>query len=100
MLVTFETNSYAKITMFGDVARRLIRLMGRNDKVPGVLLSEDVPDALARLRSGLEQIEEPASEDDGADQVPPVSLAHRALPVIELLEVAERDRNNVMWNIK
>jgi len=53
MLVTFSCPAYADITMFGDVAVRLITLMGHSGKVPGGLLAEDVQAALARLESAV-----------------------------------------------
>ena len=45
MLVTFKTEAYASITMFGDVAVALIKLMGHSGTVPGAVLAEDVPAA-------------------------------------------------------
>jgi hypothetical protein len=54
MLVTFSCPAYADITMFGDVAVRMLKLMGHSGTVPGALLAEDVPAALERLRSAIE----------------------------------------------
>ncbi len=53
MLVTFQTKAYAPITMFGDVAVTLIKLMGHSGTVPGAILAEDIPAALARLRAAV-----------------------------------------------
>jgi hypothetical protein len=33
----------------------------------------------------------------GGEDDPPVSLSHRALPLIELLKAAARDECSVMW---
>ena len=49
MLVTFSCPVYANITMFGDVAVRLLKLMGHSGTTPGALLADDVPAALERL---------------------------------------------------
>ena len=101
MLITFRTKAYADITMFGDVALNLIHLMGHSGSVPGAILAEDVPAALARLRAGAAaNPDAPApgpGQDDDTDE-PPVTLSHRALPLIELLEAAARDGCNVMWD--
>ena len=103
MLVHFETKSYATITMFGDVAVALIKMMGHSGSVPGALLAEDVPAALARLKAAVaEHPDEPlnpkggSSQDNNAGQS--VSLAHRALPLIGLLTAAAADEENVMWD--
>lgn len=102
MLVKFQTKAYATITMFGDVAVILIKLMGHSGSVPGALLAEDVPAALARLKAAVS--EHPDEPLDPASHVAPrddegqhVSLAHRALPLIELLTAAAADHENVMW---
>jgi hypothetical protein len=102
MLITFKSDAYADITMFGDVAQRLLKMMGHSGTVPGAILAEDVPAALERLKRGIEQEtarpQEPEDEPEGkesGDQA--VSLAHRALPIIELLTAAAKKRCNVMW---
>jgi len=103
MLVTFETQAHANITMFGEVAVTLLKLMGQSGTVPGAILAADVPAALERLRAAVaEQSAVPldpsgaaGAEDDGAQQH--VSLGHRALPLIELLQAAAAARENVMW---
>ncbi len=103
MLITFRTNAYADITMFGEVGLTLIRLMGHTGSVPGAILAEDVPAALTRLRAAAAgNPDAPApgptsGHGDDADE-PPVTLSHRALPLIALLEAAARDGCNVMWD--
>jgi hypothetical protein len=107
MLVTFRTKAYANITMFGDVAVTLLKLMGHSGTVPGALMPDDLPKALARLKAAVEEhADEPldpapsstqsASQDDQEGRY--VSLAHRALPLIELLTAADADGEYVMWD--
>lgn len=96
MLVTFTTPAYADITMFGDVALNLLKMMGHSATVPGAILADDLAPALERLKSGLAKTAPPAADTDD-DEDPPVSLAHRALPLIELLEAAAKSGKDVMW---
>ena len=103
MLVTFTTNAYADITMFGDVALNMLRMMGHSETVPGAILAEDVPAALDRLKRELGALDAtPAPRDPDADvrngDEPPVSLAKRALPLIELLTAAAQRKSDVMWS--
>ncbi|MFB1490280.1 MULTISPECIES: DUF1840 domain-containing protein [unclassified Thiocapsa] len=107
MLVTFRTTAYADITMFGDVAVTLLKLMGHSGAVPGALMPEDIPAALAKLKAAVdEHAEEPLDSTSSVTQAAPqdgkegqyVSLAHRALPLIELLTAAAADGAYVMWN--
>lgn len=103
MLVTFTCKAYADITMFGDVALSMLKMMGHSETVPGALLAEDVPAALDRLKRAIETAKAAPAEnassgvrDDDTDE-PPVSLVHRALPLIELLTAAAQQKVDVMW---
>jgi hypothetical protein len=111
MLVTFSCPAYADITMFGDVAVRLLKLMGQSGHVPGALLAEDVPAALGRLEAAIEadrqkhEAEAAAKRQDQGDKKaekeeegqPAVDLSHRAFPLIRLLRAAARDEVDVIW---
>ncbi len=97
MLVTFTSRAHADITMFGDVAKRLLEIMGMSGNVPGAIRPEDIPDALARLRKA---VADDADEDDDGDDDDKrkVSLSRRAWPLIELLAAAEREDSLVSWD--
>ncbi len=100
MLVTFSSPAYANITMFGNVALHLLKLMGCRETVPGAMYAEDVPAALQRLQaaigadSQLPQAEQVTVEEDGDTAV---SLSLRALPLIEMLKASVKEESNVMW---
>ena len=103
MLVTFRTEAYADILMFGDIAVHLLKLMGHSGTVPSALVAEDVPAALERLRTAIaaHQATVPkAAEDvdDEDDDESPVDLAQRAFPLIELLEAAAAAQCDVLWD--
>lgn len=99
MLVTFHTDAYADITMFGDVGVSLLKLMGHSGTVPGAIMAADVPAALAQLRAGV-ATSAPASDGIVADEddTRQVSLPNRALPLIKLLEAAAAAKSDVMWD--
>ena len=98
MLVTFSCKAYADITMFGDVAVSLLKMMGHSGTVPGALAAEEVTPALERLRIALagQTQDEAVTRDD--DDEPPVSLAHRAMPLMALLEAAQQAHTHVLWD--
>ncbi|WP_018233166.1 DUF1840 domain-containing protein [Thioalkalivibrio thiocyanodenitrificans] len=103
MLVTFRTPAHGDISYFGEVAHVLLRLMGHSATVPGALAAEDVPAALENLRQGLRagaQAPPPSEYRTGEEdeEEAPVPLSHRALPLVELLEAAERSGEYVMWD--
>jgi len=97
MLVTFTTNTYPDITMFGDVALNMLKMMGHSATVPGAILAADVPGALSRLTAAIdaEKSSPPVTDKDGDEAV--VSMANRGLPLINLLTAAAKADSNVMW---
>ena len=97
MLVTFTTDAYADITMFGDVALALLKMMGHSGTVPSAILAADVPAALSRLTTGIEAAKAAPPVDDEDEDEPQVSLPNRALPLINLLTAAAREGCDVMW---
>lgn len=102
MLVTFFCPAYANITMFGDVAIRLLKMMGHSGTVPSALLASDVPAALKRLQAAVAtngRLVEPQGCVQVDNDEPVVSLRHRALPLIDLLKVAAKAERNVVWDI-
>ena len=107
MVVTFRSRAHADIMMFGDIAVQLLKLMGHSGAVPGALQPKDIPDALARLKQAVaadkaaSAARPPAQSQDNEEEEapePPVQLAHRALPLIELLEASLKEQCDVMWD--
>ncbi len=97
MLVTFTTNAYADITMFGDVALAMLEMMGHSTTVPGAIVAEDVPAALSRITAAIEtEMAAQPDEEKDADESP-VSMKNRALPLIALLSAAAKANTYVMW---
>ncbi len=101
MLVTFRSSAWGNVTMFGEVAVALLKMMGHSGTVPSALLARDVSAALARLKQELAShpVEEdrgtPSGDDEEAEK--PVGLALRAYPLIELLSAAAEQEADVMW---
>ncbi|HET6756854.1 MAG TPA: DUF1840 domain-containing protein [Burkholderiales bacterium] len=99
MLVRFQSPAHASITMFGDLAKTLLKAMGASGDIPGALQAEDVPAALQRLREGISTLPPVKSEADSRqdDDSPRVSPSTRAYPLIQLLEAAAKKKQYVMW---
>ena len=97
MRVRFDSKA-GTLTTFGDVAVRLLRLMGQSGTVPGAILAQDIPAAVARLRHALgEEPQQAQPQARADDNDPPVNLSQRAFPVIELLERAAKIGADVIW---
>jgi hypothetical protein len=98
MLVTFTTRGSANITVFGDIALAMLKMMGHSATVPGAILAEDVPVALNRLTAAIAKVKASPPKENKDQNEPGVSMAHRALPLINLLTAASKANCNVMWN--
>lgn len=105
MLVTFRSKCYGDVTMFGDVATTLLKMMGHSGTVPGAILAEDISAALARLEQGLQQVPPktrqepvPSKEGEQESEEEPIGLANRAFPLIEMLKTAAQQNCAVMWD--
>lgn len=99
MLVIFKTD-VGNITMFGDVARQMIKMMGHSETIPGAILAEDIPQALSRLKAALAKEKAPSSTDeneDDDDREPAVSTAQRGLPLVNLLTAVAEAKCDLMW---
>jgi len=87
--------------MFGDVAEKLLKMMGQSGNVPGALLADDVPTALTALRDALGQAPETEPPqplgDDNDNNASPVSINVRAKPLLDLLSAAADKNESVMW---
>jgi Domain of unknown function (DUF1840) len=96
MLVTFRTD-VGVITMFGNDALAMLKMMGHSATVPGAILAADVPAALSRLKVAIDAEKAPEPVEDVETDEPMVSRVHRGLPLIELLTAAAKEGCDVMW---
>ena len=111
MLVQFKSPATETITMFGNDATQLLKLMGATGRIPGGLSAEDVPPAMRQLESAVEDMKAkttdtdapPAdNEDSASDEEPharraPIALETRAIPLLSLLKRAAAAHAGVTW---
>jgi len=106
MLITFKSGAAADVIMFGDAARTLLKVLGKDpndDK--GIVTVEQLPGAIAALKSAIE--ENRHHHDDGKDgsdedenprgMGAPVSFAQRAWPLLDMLEYSLKEHKPVTW---
>lgn len=110
MIIIFQSAAAGDVIMFGDVAKRMMTLMGKDQTDKGIVTVEQLPDAIARLRAaieedkrqrtGLQEEDLPRTErGDGGGSRPYVSLTQRAVPLLELLEWALKKKKPVVWGV-
>jgi hypothetical protein len=104
MLVRFDSDG-GGFTMFGEVALKLLKMMGHSGTVPSAILAQDIAAALDRLKAAVAAEPEstlPAPEPNTSDAQPEpkVSLRQRAYPLIDLLTRADKRGCDVMWRLE
>lgn len=97
MLVTFNSNVAGELMMFAEVARRLLTVAGKECTARGVILADQVPDIIVRLRAAAAADKVEHGPDDEEDPNV-VGLGRRAQPFIEFLELTARETDGfVLW---
>lgn len=112
MLITFKSSAAADVIMFGDAAKQLIHILGKDpDDSQGIITAEQLPDAIARLRTAIdedklrqsmrdnEKEEAAAAEEGKVGMAAPVNLAQRAWPLLDLLELSSKSGVPVVWGV-
>ena len=106
MLVTFSSKAGASVLMLSQHAQPILRIAGKiTDKeipVRGVFTPGQLGDAIASLEQAISQEKPPAQNDDD-DDLPrdalslPVGLRQRAHPLLELMRLAKKADQPVLW---
>ena len=109
MLIVFKSKAASDVMMFGDVAHPLMEIMGKDPGDKGIVTVEQLPGAIARLKAAVAQdkAERPVIDHDERlfEKTPEggkrehVSLARRAVPLIELLEYSLKEEVPVTWGV-
>lgn len=103
MLISFKSSGAGDVMMFGEVASRMLEVMGKDATAKrGVITVEQLPAAIEKLRAAAtaDKAQPVAVADDQnetTDATAKVSFAQRAVPLIDLLSSALRDDEPVIW---
>lgn len=110
MLTTFTSRADGDVIMFGEVACRILSLLGKDPQdVQGIITVEQLPAAIATLEAAAEQDkrerETAEPETDGDEATEPersrdisVSFSQRLVPLQTMLQHASRERTPVLWH--
>lgn len=104
MIVTFKSKAAGDVIMFGDAAHALMKIMGKDADRTGIITPEQLPAAIAALKTAIAESRRQPGPDEEAEAEKPamtqhVSLAQRAIPLLELLEWAQKKNAPVTWGV-
>ncbi len=110
MIVTFQSPAAGDVIMFGDVAQRMMKLMGKEPEPKGIVTVEQLPDAIAQLKAAIDadkaeragKLDEELPQfemGEGGIKRPYIALTQRAAPLLELLEWSLKKEKPVVWGV-
>lgn len=104
VIVFFKSPAAGDVIMFGDVAHKMMQIIGKDVTDKGIVTSEQLPSAIAALKAAIVADKTQPHKDDETEQpseaiARPVSLAQRAVPLLELFEWAQKKQKPVTWGV-
>lgn len=115
MLFKFKSQVTSDLIMLEADGRRLLKIMLGDDPVKGIVLSQDMPQVLAKLESAVAQDEalraqrsqdaQNGKNHGAVDATPPefdldaVRLAQRASPMVKLLKQCIASPTDLVWGV-
>ncbi len=101
MIVKFQSVATADIITFADVARVLLKILGKEPTARGVIVPEDMTEALARLAALChkegENAEAAPDSGVGVEAHELVALSQRVQPFIRMFDRAHLAGKPVTW---
>jgi hypothetical protein len=105
-MITFQSDASGDVMMFDPVARHMMEIMGKDVATRGAITVEQMPECIARLqaaiaadRAGARGAPGDGDETEESGVAARVSLAQRALPLVELLERSLARNKPVLWGV-
>ncbi len=107
MLYEFKSKAAGTVVMTGAVGDRMLAIIGRAPSAQGVFTPEQLGAAIEALQTAITaekiapKLAAPDADDDETSDKSgkSISLAQRALPLIELLTAARAADKPVTWGV-
>ncbi|MBT0963666.1 DUF1840 domain-containing protein [Denitromonas iodatirespirans] len=111
MLTTFKSAAGADVIMLGKTARTMFEVLGKDpDSATGIITVEQLPAAIDRLKQAIAADKaarnddtdgngDETEEDKPRGMAAPVSFYQRAWPLLELLELSQKEGKPVTWGV-
>ncbi|WP_175655433.1 DUF1840 domain-containing protein [Burkholderia ambifaria] len=106
MMVTFRSAAAPDIVMLRDLAEYLLGLVGKGLDVRGVISTDELPGAIARLELAItddvarESAHERSTQALRSKLSPHAGgLAQRAWPLLDMMRAAQEQGRHVMWSV-
>ena len=95
MLYKFKSKVTGDLIMLEPDAKRLLKIMGREDQVKGIFVVDQLAQAIDSLQRAIEEEEEAHGIKD-PKQVP---LRNRSQPMLKMLKTCLDKSADVVWGV-
>jgi hypothetical protein len=111
MLYKFKSKATGDVIMLQPNGQRVLEIIGKHSaaepSVKGILLPEQMPDALRALQAAIEQeesqrkqaIAKAKAENLPAPQFDAIGLRQRALPFMDMVRECMKAEEAILWGI-
>jgi hypothetical protein len=94
MLYKFKSKVTGDLIMLEADAKRLLKIMGREDQVKGIFLADQLESVIAALESAVV-----LEETEGVQDLKQISLRQRSLPMLKMLKKCKDQSADVVWGV-
>ena len=94
MLFKFKSKVTGDLIMLEPDAKRLLKIMSRDDQIKGIFLANQLPAAIAALESAVAQ-----EEIEGLQDPKQISWRQRSLPMLKMLKKCSTQSADVVWGV-
>lgn len=94
MLYKFKSKVTGDLIMLEADAKRLLKIMGREDQVKGIFLADQLESVIAALESAVV-----LEETEGVQDLKQISLRQRSLPMLKMLKKCKDQSADVIWGL-
>lgn len=107
MLYRFKCKATGDVVMLENNGKRLLEILGKDPASPGILLNQDMPQAIQTLRDAVFEDEceferlkqEALARGEELPDPERVSLRTRVAPFIDMLQHCMREGCEVVWGV-
>jgi len=108
MLVTFKCHASPDVTMLENLAQYLLGIIGKRLGPRGVIAHDELDTAIAKLEAAIAVDKRERQEHDGhfhdgeaghEPHEPPLGLAQRAYPFLDMLRAARGEQSDIVWGL-
>lgn len=107
MIYKFKSKAAGDVIMMGPAGDQVLRALGREPAVQGIIEPDAMPAAVAALEQAIaadEAARKQAEQDAAAEgrKLPPregVTLRQRAWPLVEMLRRAQAAGEAIVWGV-